>query len=40
MLPLVAIFGAHASDIFITVCISALNLPLMYLLFEQARSKG
>jgi len=37
MLPFVALFGAHTSDIFITTCISALNLPLMYLLFEQAR---
>ena len=37
MLPFVALFGAHTSDIFITTCISALNLPLMYVLFEQAR---
>ena len=37
MLPFVALFGGHTSDIFITTCISAFNLPLMYLLFEQAR---
>lgn len=40
MLPFVAMFGAHTSDIFITAVISALNLPLMYLLFEQARFNG
>jgi hypothetical protein len=40
MLPFVALFGAHTSDIFITTVIAALNLPLLYLLFEQARCAG
>jgi hypothetical protein len=40
MLPFVAMFGSHTSDIFITTVISALNLPLLYLLFEQARVNG
>ena len=40
MLPFVAIFGAHTSDIFIATLIAALNLPLMYLLFEQVRFNG
>lgn len=40
MLPFVALFGAHTSDIFITTIIAALNLPLLYLLFEQARCAG
>lgn len=40
MLPFVALFGAHTSDIFITAVISALNLPLLYLLLEQTRVNG
>ncbi len=40
MLPFVALFGAQTSDIFITAAVSALNLPLLYLLFEQARVNG
>jgi hypothetical protein len=40
MLPFVALFGAQTSDIFITTVISALNLPLLYLLLEQARVNG
>ncbi|HEX8998159.1 MAG TPA: hypothetical protein VF812_19200 [Ktedonobacterales bacterium] len=40
MLPFVAIFGLHTSDIFITTALSALNLPLLYLLLEQARLSG
>lgn len=40
MLPFVALFGAHTSDILITAVLSALNLPLLYLLFEQAQLNG
>ena len=40
LLPFVAIFGASTSDVLFTTVISALNLPIMYLLFEQARASG
>lgn len=40
LLPFVAIFGAKTSDVLFTTVLSALNLPIMYLLFEQARASG
>ena len=40
LLPFVAIWGLHTSDILFTSIISACNLPLLYLLFEQARACG
>lgn len=40
MLPFVAMFGMHASDIFITTVIASLNLSLIYLLLEQLRVVG
>ncbi len=40
MLPFVAAFGLSTSDILITSVISALNLPLLFLLFEQLRANG
>lgn len=40
LLPFVAIWGLHTSDILFTTLISACNLPLLYLLFEQARANG
>lgn len=40
LLPFVAIWGLHTSDILFTTLISACNLPLLYLLFEQARACG
>lgn len=38
MMPFVAIWGLKASDILFTSIVGALNLPLLYLLFEQARA--
>jgi hypothetical protein len=40
LLPFVAIWGRATSDIFFTTVISAINLPLIYLLFEQVRANG
>jgi hypothetical protein len=40
MMPGVAIFGLHFSDVLFTMLISALNLPLLYFVFEQARANG
>jgi hypothetical protein len=40
MLPGVAIFGLSFSDILFTTLFSALNLPLLFLLFEQVRANG
>lgn len=40
MLPFVAIWGTRTSDIFFTAVCSALNLGLLYALFEQARAAG
>lgn len=40
LMPFVAIWGLHTSDILFTTVISALNLPLIYLLFEQVRASG
>lgn len=40
LMPFVAIWGLRTSDVLFTTVISALNLPLMYLLFEQARGSG
>ncbi|HEX6122978.1 MAG TPA: hypothetical protein VFY89_07450, partial [Ktedonobacterales bacterium] len=40
MMPFVAIFGLGASDILITSLISALNLCLLFFLFEQVRANG
>ena len=40
MMPGVALFGVHFSDVFFTRVFSALNLPLLFLLFEQARANG
>ncbi|HEX8037208.1 MAG TPA: hypothetical protein VF510_25360, partial [Ktedonobacterales bacterium] len=40
LLPFVAIWGLHTSDILFTTLLAALNFPLLYLLFEQARASG
>lgn len=40
LMPFVAIFGLHTSDIFFTAVCSALNLSLLYLLLEQVRASG
>lgn len=40
LLPFVAIWGTQTSDIFFTAACAALNLGLIYLLFEQARAVG
>lgn len=40
MLPLVAVFGSNVSDILFTIVISAANLGLLFLLFEQLRASG
>ncbi|HEX8032644.1 MAG TPA: hypothetical protein VF510_02295, partial [Ktedonobacterales bacterium] len=40
LLPFVAIWGLHTSDILFTTLLAALNFPLLYLLFEQARAAG
>lgn len=40
LVPFVALFGLHASDILLTTVCSALNLPLLFLLFEQVRVAG
>jgi hypothetical protein len=40
MLPAVALLGLGASDILLTALISALNLCLLFFLFEQARASG
>lgn len=40
LMPFVAIFGPNTSDILFTTILSALNLPLLYLLFEQVRANG
>lgn len=40
LLPFVAIWGLHTSDILFTTLLSAFNLPLLFLLFEQARASG
>ncbi len=40
MMPAVAIFGLRTSDVLFTTLFAALNLPLLYLLFEQVRANG
>lgn len=40
MMPFVKIWGLNTSDILFTSVVGALNLPLLYLLFEQARAAG
>lgn len=40
MLPFVAFQGVHASDILITTLASVINLPVLFLLFEQLRANG
>lgn len=40
MMPGVAIFGLKFSDILFTTVFAALNLPLLFLLFEQVRANG
>lgn len=40
MMPGVAIFGLKFSDILFTTLFAALNLPLLFLLFEQVRANG
>lgn len=40
MMPFVAIWGLHFSDIFFTIVASSLNLGILYLLLEQARESG
>jgi hypothetical protein len=40
LVPFVAIFGLSTSDVLFTTVMSAFNLPLLYLLFEQLRANG
>src|SRR5579884_1918303 len=40
LMPFVAVFRLHTSDIFFTSAVSALNLSLLFLVFEQARVSG
>jgi hypothetical protein len=40
LMPFVAIFGLSTSDVLFTAVVSACNLPLLYLLFEQVRAIG
>lgn len=40
LMPFVALFGLHTSDILFTSVCSALNLSLLYLLLEQVRESG
>lgn len=40
LMPFVALFGLHTSDVLFTAVLSALNLPLLYLLLEQVRANG
>jgi hypothetical protein len=40
MMPGVALFGLHFSDVQFTRLFSAINLSLLFLLFEQARANG
>jgi hypothetical protein len=40
LVPFVALFGANTSDVLFTAILSACNLPLLYLLFEQVRANG
>ena len=40
LMPLVAIWGLHTSDVLFTAVMSALNLSLLFLIFEQARTNG
>lgn len=40
LMPFVALFGDKTSDILFTTVMSAINLPLLYLLFEQVRANG
>jgi len=40
MLPFVAIWGLHTSDVLFTIAVSAVNMALLYLLLEQLRASG
>jgi hypothetical protein len=40
LLPFVAVFGLATSDILFTAVAAACNLPLLFLVFEQARQSG
>ena len=40
LMPFVAIFGLHTSDVLFTAVCSALNLSFLYLVFEQVRENG
>lgn len=40
LVPFVAVWGLHTSDVFFTAACSALSLSLLYLLFEQVRANG
>ncbi len=40
LLPFVAIFGLSTSDVLFTTVMSAVNLSLLFLLFEQVRASG
>ena len=40
LLPFVAVFGLATSDVLFTTVMAALNLPLLFLLFEQVRRNG
>ncbi len=40
LLPFVALFGTNVSDVLFTIVVSAVNLALLFLLFEQLRLIG
>lgn len=40
MMPFVAIWGLHFSDVLFTIVMSSLNLGILYLLLEQVRASG
>ena len=40
LMPFVAVYGLHTSDVFFTTVAASLNLPLLYMLLEQVRSNG
>lgn len=40
LVPFVALFGTNVSDVFFTIVVSAIDLALLFLLFEQLRING
>jgi hypothetical protein len=40
LIPLIALFGVHFSDIFFTLCVGAGNVALIALLLRRACQKG